>query len=150
MDWQQFATNFGLPGLLIGVWYLLQSKRDAGVQSLEEKKLAGRQSLEEHKLGLEERRLGVEEKKAEALASALTSLSGKVDSHHTLDLQSHQDLGEGIARIETELAASRWYREEKTNPGTEPPLPPRRTPARGVRAPSRGQFRDTTTGDDDA
>ena len=125
MDWQQFAKDFGLPGLLIAVWYLLQSNRDKAVSSLEEKKLA-----------LEDRKLNIEDKKADAMASALTSLSGKIDAHSILDIESHRELGEGIAEIKGQLEGSRWYREEKTNPGTEPPT--RRNPNAGVRQPTRG------------
>lgn len=126
MDWQQFATNFGLPGLLIGVWYLLQSKRDAATEKIENRKL------------------DIEDKKAEAFTTALTVLGTKIDGHHTLDLESHRELGEGIAEIKGQLEGARWYREEKTNPGTEPPRPPKRsdTPGRGTRAPSRGFHHD--------
>lgn len=141
MDVSEFATNFGLPGLLIAAWYLLQSKRDDRAGTLEEKKLAAANAHDERKLQLEERRLSIEDKKADAMATALTSLSGKVDAHHTLDIESHRELGEGIAEIKGQLEGARWYREEVTNPGTAPPVPTR-TPPRGVRAPSRGQFHD--------
>lgn len=132
MDWQQFATNFGLPGLLIGVWYLLQSKRDAGSLGLEEKKLA-----------IEERKLAIEDKKADAIVTAVTGLSTKIDTHHTLDLESHRELGEGIAEIKGQLEGARWTREELTNPGASAPT--RRNPNVGLRAPSRGGHHD---GDD--
>lgn len=125
MDWQALAQNFGLPGLLIGVWYLLQSKRDSANEKLENRKL------------------DIEDKKAEAFAVALGAIGAKIDAHTTMDLQSHRELGEGIAEIRGTLEGARWYRDEVTNPGSPPPQAPRRdTPAFGTRAPTRGTHHD--------
>jgi hypothetical protein len=118
MDWQQFATQFGLPGVML-----------LAIIGIAKLWLASHEKLE-----LE--RIKVEDKKADAMTAALTSLSGKLDSHHTIDLQSHRDLGEGIARIEGALG----FRHEPTpvGGGTFPETGERRTPsAYGPQRPPR-------------
>ena len=81
MDWEALAKNFGLPGLMLGAmiygWRLWVASNE-------------RVQLEKVK---------VEDKKADAMAGALTSLSGKIDTHHTIDIQSHTDLATGIAEL---------------------------------------------------
>lgn len=80
MDWEKFG-NYGLPGLmLVAIVYIVKAW------------LASNERVE-----LE--RVKVEDKKADAMASALTSLSGKIDTHHTVDLQSHQEMSNGIFEL---------------------------------------------------
>jgi hypothetical protein len=85
MDWEALAKNFGMPGLMLGAmiygWRLWVASNE-------------RVQLEKVK---------VEDKKAEAMAGALTSLSGKIDLHHTTDIQSHQEMAEGIAELHGKL-----------------------------------------------
>lgn len=62
-----------------------------------------------------------EKERTKALADGFTGLIGKLDAHHTSDLQSHQAMATGIAEIKTTL--SEWGN----------------TPARGIpRVPSGG------------
>lgn len=92
MEWKEIATNFGLPGLMIAAavvvirqWFAMAERVETG------------------KRGVELERIKVEDKKADAMAAALTSLSGKIDAHHTNDLQSHTDMAEGIANLHGKL-----------------------------------------------
>lgn len=81
MDWEKLGSTFGLPGLmLVGIYMIARF----GIAAWE------RISME---------RVKVEDKRADATVAALTSLSGKIDNHHTDDLQSHQDMAEGIANL---------------------------------------------------
>lgn len=81
--------------------------------------------------------------RTKAITEGFTGLGGKVDLHHTADIESHRELGEGIAEIRGKLDEARWYRDEFTPVGP-PPAPPRRTatPARGVRSPRPGTHHD--------
>lgn len=77
------------------------------------------------------------------LIDSFTAIVAKVDAHHTLDIESHRELGEGLAEIRGKLDEARWYRDEFTPVGP-PPAPPRHTatPARGVRSPRPGTHHD--------
>lgn len=96
MDWAQLAQNFGLPGLMLGTLLFIAK---LWVQSNE-------------KVQME--RIRVEDKKADATVLALTSLSAKIDTHHTLDIKSHAELGEGIAEMHGKLDEVIASRERST------------------------------------
>lgn len=92
MDWEKFASNFGLPGLMLVGLYLIARY---GIAAWE------RTTLE---------RIKVEDKRADAHVAALTSLNGKVDAHHqtvlqnhTADLQSHSEIATEMASLHTKL-----------------------------------------------
>jgi hypothetical protein len=51
-----------------------------------------------------------------ALAEGFANLVGKVDAHHTADIQSHADLGAHLAAIETAL----WQRRGTPVHGIRP------------------------------
>lgn len=73
-----------------------------------------------------------EAERTQAIAAGFSTLTGKVDAHHTQDLQSHQQLATGIARFDAKLDAV-LDGQERSGVGP-PPQPPRRaqTPAQGV------------------
>jgi hypothetical protein len=82
-----------------------------------------------------------------ALVDSHATIGAKVDGHHTMDIESHRELGEGLVAIQTKLDEARWYREEFTP--VNQPIPTRtNTPARGVvttagtRHPRRGTHHD--------
>lgn len=115
MDWEKLATNFGLPGLMLVVFgYVALTLGKLWISSAE------RTKVEEIK---------VEDKKAEAMTSALTSLSGKIDSHHTTDIQSHQSLAVGIGEIKGKLDEAINWQDRTPIEGV-----PRPTGLYGVRA----------------
>lgn len=84
--------NFGLPGVMLGVIFLLVKMWIASNEKLEAAKLASQEKIE-----LE--RIRVEDKKADAMVAAFTSLGTKIDAHHTLDIQSHSELSRDIGEI---------------------------------------------------
>ncbi len=106
MDVEKFATNFGLPGLLIACIYLI-------VTTLGKQWVASNERIQME-------RIKVEDKKADALVAALTTLAAKVDAHHTMDIQSHQELGEGISAIDAKLDAIHGLTPVKGVPKAEP------------------------------
>lgn len=124
MDWNgliEFAKTVGLPGVMFVGLCVVVFK--LGIRSID----AWERTQGE--------RTKVEDKKADAMSTALTSLSGKVDAHHTLDIQSHAELSNGIAGLDSKLDTALGL-----------------TPVRGVpkvsgeRRPARGGFHD---GEDD-
>lgn len=97
-EWQ----NFGIAGLLI---FAILTIAKLWISSAE------RVQMERTK---------VEDKKADAMASALTSLSGKIDTHHTADILSHNALDRGISELKGHvLEAINW--QERTP--VESPIP---------------------------
>lgn len=81
MDWEKFAGNYGLPGLMIVALIYVMKMWLASTERIELEKVK------------------VEDKKADAMAAALTSLSGKIDTHHTSDLQSHTEMSGDIREL---------------------------------------------------
>jgi hypothetical protein len=117
MDWEKAATNFGLPGLMLVIIYALIRLW-----------LSSNERIEAGKRAVELEKTKVEDKKADAMASALTSLSGKIDAHHTNDLQSHADMASGIAELHGKIDQALIDR-------TPVEMPVRRvTPPRGLPA----------------
>ena len=92
MEWIDAVKLFGPFGLLVGALYMIA--RDW---------ITRNHALAIEKLKHESRRIDIEEKKADAMTTALTTLSGKIDSHATADLTSHKDMAEGIAAIHGKL-----------------------------------------------
>lgn len=88
MDLEKLAVNFGLPGLMLAAIVLVVREWMKSIERIE---------AEKRKVDIE--RVKVEDKKADAMASALTSLSGKIDAHHTVDIQSHTSLATEIAEL---------------------------------------------------
>lgn len=80
MDWT-VAQNLGLPGVMLLVIFAIAKMWIASSE---------RRDME---------RIKVEDKRADGMVAALTSLNGKVDAHHTLDIQSHAAIGTGIAEL---------------------------------------------------
>lgn len=118
MEWKEIATNFGLPGLMIAAAVVIIRQWMSMVERIE----TGKRSVE-----LE--RSKVEDKKADAMAAALGSLSGKIDTHHTSDLQSHSEMASEISNLHGKLDQA---------------LIDRSTPVRGVQQvdPPRGYYAD--------
>lgn len=81
MDWEKFALNFGLPGLMLGVIFAIAKLWIASSERIQ---------LE---------RVKVDDKRADATVAALTSLGGKIDSHQIADIKSHQEMAEGLAEL---------------------------------------------------
>lgn len=96
MDLEQVATNFGLPGLLILVIFLLQKARDERQAKLEERKLE-----------IEEKRIDGMFRQAEAMATGFTSLVQAMANNHAQDIESHTELATAIAGIKGALEERR-------------------------------------------
>ena len=92
MDLEKLAVNFGLPGLMLVAIIVVIREWMKSSERVE----AGKRTVE-----LE--RCKIEDKKADAMAAALTSLSGKIDMHHTVDLQSHQSIATEVAELHGKL-----------------------------------------------
>jgi hypothetical protein len=110
MDWEKVGTNFGLPGLMLGaivflirLWMQSNERIEAGKRAVDLEKVK------------------VEDKKAEAMASALTSLSGKIDSHHTNDLQSHEKMSSELANLHGKIDTIAGLTPVRGVPLVDPP-----------------------------
>lgn len=77
-----------------------------------------------------DRNAEVENQKTAAMAEGFKSLSGKVDTHHMADIQSHSEMAFGIAKIEGMLTERSGVHVVPDLPN---PLPRRDTPRDGVR-----------------
>jgi hypothetical protein len=116
MDIEKIAINFGLPGVML-----------FAIVSLIKLWMTSTERIEAGKRAVELEKVKVEDKKADAMASALTSLSGKIDAHHTNDLQSHQEMASEIANIHGKL-------DQAIIDRTPVEMPRRVTPPRGLPA----------------
>ncbi len=92
VDWTALA-NFGLPGLMMGVLVFIARM---WITSSEKTRM---------------RELEVEDKKADGIVNALGALTTQVNSHHTLDIQSHAALSNGIAEIRGKLDEAIGWQE---------------------------------------
>jgi hypothetical protein len=81
-----------------------------------------------------------ESERTRSIAAGFAAITGKVDQHHTADLRSHQELGEGIAEIRGLLGR---------DDSQVKPVEKRRTPPQGVPAGARYHFARTATNGDD-
>jgi hypothetical protein len=115
MDGMELAEKFGLPGLMLIV-----------IAYIAKLWIASNERVQMD-------RTKVEDKKADAMTAALASLSGKVDAHHTADLEAHGEMSAASARIESKLDAVHGF-----TPVRGVPSPPRRS----ERPPSRGHHHD--------
>lgn len=82
MTLEQLFLQLGVCGAMLLVWFRIESKRI-------------------------ERNAVTEDKKTEAMSQGFATLAGRVEAHHTADLQSHAEMGEAIARIEGKLDITR-------------------------------------------
>ncbi len=95
-------TNLGLPGVMLGILFFIAR---AWIASNERTQMKA---------------LEVQDKKADAFAASLNVLGGKIDAHHTADIQSHQALATGIAELRGQVSeAINW--QERTP--VEQPVP---------------------------
>ena len=78
MDIQQIGLQLGIAGLLVLVGYRIAVLLIGNWRETEKERTA-------------------------ALAVGFMALVSKVDAHHTADLGSHQDIAEGIARVDGKL-----------------------------------------------
>lgn len=80
----------------------------------------------------EEKRLDIyaraEEKRTEAIVDGFASLTGKVDSHHTLDIQSHQAIATSIATLSGQVTEAISWQERTPIGGPPTPEPAKRAP----------------------
>jgi hypothetical protein len=127
----ELAKTLGVPGLVLGIWYLLEHARikQAAVS--------------------EKQRNEVESKKADAMTVGFSSLATRIDTHHTADIQSHAELAAGLARIEGIAAGRQQQAAEDSQVKELPTEPKRRTPPKGVPAGARYHFARTATNGDD-
>lgn len=82
MDWEKLITNAGLPGLMLGVLYLIAKLAIAS----NERQAAAKLAVEER---IQTERVKVEDKKADALTVVITSLVVKMENHHSQELEWH-------------------------------------------------------------
>ena len=73
------------------------------------------------------------------IAEGFARVTGRVEAHHTADIQSHGELARGIAEIRGRLDEARWHREEFTPIGPIPQPPMRSS---GLRSPRPGTHHD--------
>jgi hypothetical protein len=88
----EIAEKFGLPGLML-----------MAMVAIIKLWIASNERIEQGKRVVDVEKVKVEDKKADAMAAALTSLSGKIDTHHTNDLQSHSEMSGDIRELHGKL-----------------------------------------------
>lgn len=86
-------TNFGLPGVMLGILFFIAK---AWISSNERAQM---------------KRLEVEDKKADAFAASLNVLGGKIDAHHTADIQSHQAIATSVAELRGQVTEAISWQE---------------------------------------
>lgn len=117
MDWANLAEKFGLPGLMLILFgYAFVNVGKIWIASRER---------------IETDRIKVEDKKADATVAALISLGGKLDAHHTVEMQNHAAQSSALARIDGQLGEALAWQERTP---VESPRP------QGQRAASAGGF----------
>ena len=109
MTFDDIARNFGLPGLLILVWYLLEIQKGRRAEKADEA------------------RNKIEEQKVVAMTVGFQSLNSKIDDHQAAEFEHHARVRETIAGMHTAFATQ----FDLTPPPQEPPRKPV-TPARGT------------------
>lgn len=114
MDLQAFVTNFGLPGLLIGVFFLLTKARDERQAKLDERKLE-----------IEEKRIDAAFAQAQAMATGFTALVTAMANNHAADIESHSELAAAIAELKGKVDEAIAWRTETTPIGPIPKPPGR-------------------------
>jgi len=110
MDLEKLATNFGLPGVMLAIIYALIRLQ-----------MQSNERIESGKREVEKEKVKVEDKKADAMAAALTSLSGKIDAHHTNDLQSHEKMSSELANLHGKIDTIAGLTPVRGVPQVEPP-----------------------------
>jgi hypothetical protein len=120
-DLAEFGKVFGLPGLVIVAWFLLQRDTNRRNEKLEEQKI------------------GVEREKANAMTVGFQSLSGQISTHQSADLASHREMAEGLAELHGKIDQALIDR-------TPVESVRRVTPPRGVQAGEYGYTRPKTGG----
>lgn len=109
LDLEKFAYSFGLPGLLIVAWYLIEQAKGRRSEKAEEakSKLEEKRMANEHELA--GRKLDIEDKKASAMMLGFQSLTGMhatLEEHTRVDLEHHDRVLRGLRRIGTKLGVS--------------------------------------------
>lgn len=140
MDLKDIATAFGLPGLMIGFWYLLELAKNRRLA--EQEKRASDQERARHEL---------EERKVTAMTVGFQQLGAMINEHTKVDLQHHGKVGESIAELHGKLDGLLDAQDRFTPVGAIPvPRTPRgverQTPARGT---EYAQYRRGTTRNED-
>jgi hypothetical protein len=97
MDWEQLAANFGLPGLMLGAIVIITKLW-----------ITSNEKIQLEKTKVEDKKADNDSKKADAMVTALTTLSSKIDSHQVADITSHREMAVGIAELDTKLEALSW------------------------------------------
>lgn len=152
MDFEKFFTAFGLPGLLVGAWYLIELAKGRRLEKEAEQKakLEEQRLKNEHELA--SRRLDIEDKKASAMImgfSSLQKMAETLDEHTRVDLEHHAKVRSDIRWLSQHLAHTHGFTppphdvneiEEAAARDREEQARQSRTstPARGVRIPRAG------------
>lgn len=89
---ESLLTNFGIAGALLLCIFILGKLW-----------IASNERVQMERVKVDDKRADAEGKKADAFTTAITTLSGKVDNHHTLDIQSHGEIKSGISEIRGKL-----------------------------------------------
>jgi hypothetical protein len=134
MDLEKVATLFGLPGLMLGLWYLLATAQN-------------RRLAEQDKSRAE-----LEEKRIAAMTVGFQTLGAIVNDHTKVDLQHHGKVSESIAELHGKLDGLLDATDRFTPVGSVPiPRTPRsverQTPPRGSEYVQHR--RDTTRNEDE-
>ena len=123
MDWGNLADKFGLPGLMI----VLFAWSFVNVGKLW---IASNERIQGD-------RIKVEDKKADAFTSALSSLSGEMRAHHTVEMQNHTTLTGHIAEIRGSVSEALAWQDRTP---VESPVPRMRRSESSVSDPAKGYY----------
>lgn len=107
-DLVQLGKTLGIPGVMILVWYLLEKQRGDRAAVADAQRVAAEAKANEQ-------RTAAENKKTEAMEEGFRSLASMIADHAQSDTESHANMGERLAAIETTLGT-----RVKTPPGGVP------------------------------
>jgi ribosomal protein L9 len=99
-DLAEVGKVLGIPGVMIGVWFLLERQRGERAAKVEEQKIAAEAKAEE-------RRIDAENRRTEAMEEGFRALANMVANHAQADTKAHGVMGERLAAIETRVGITR-------------------------------------------
>lgn len=99
-DLAEVGKVLGIPGVMIGVWFLLERQRGERAAKVEEQKIAAEAKTEE-------RRVDAENRRTEAMEEGFRALANMVANHAQADTRAHGQMTERMAAIETHIGLIR-------------------------------------------
>jgi hypothetical protein len=99
-DIVEVGKVLGIPGVMIGVWFLLERQRGERASQIEEQKIKSEAVTEG-------RRVDAENRRTEAMEEGFRALANMVANHAQADTKAHGHMTERLAAVETHLGLIR-------------------------------------------